>query len=322
VAELAAGARALIAPVGAGRLDRWLSGALPASRGRIAAWIAEERVRVDGRPGKAAQRLSGGERVEIEVPEPAPPALIPQDLGVPVLWQDEAVIVVNKPAGLVVHPAAGHRDGTLVNALLPDLEAAADEDAPERPGIVHRLDRGTSGVLVVARTAEAMSALSAQFAEHSVERRYLALVWGEPRDASGTVDAPLGRHPTDRKRFAVVRSGKRAVTHWRRLQGVRLSGGRASVPLSLLECRLETGRTHQVRVHLAHLGLPVVGDPVYGRRGATPEPLRAALDGLDHQLLHAAILGFTHPISGERMRWELPPPEDFLAVLAAAGMSL
>lgn len=322
MAEPGAGRHALVAPVGAGRLDRWLAGALPGTRSRIAALIEAGRVVVDGRPGKAAQRLSGGERVEVDVPEPPAPALIPQDLGVPVLWQDEAVIVVNKPAGLVVHPAAGHRDGTLVNALLPDLEAAQDDEAPDRPGIVHRLDRGTSGVLVVARTAEAMSALSAQFAAHSVERRYLALVWGEPRDASGTVDAALGRHPTDRKRFAVVRSGKRAVTHWRRLRSARLSSGRANVVLSLLECRLETGRTHQVRVHLAHLGLPVVGDPVYGRRGATPEPLREALTGLDHQLLHAAILGFRHPITGEAMRWEVPPPPDYLAVLEAAGLSL
>ena len=320
MAEPSPGLHALIAPAGAGRLDRWLAGALPGSRSRIAALIEGSRVMVDGRPGRAAQRLSGGERVEVEVDQPPPPALLPQDLDVPVLYQDEAVIVVNKPAGLVVHPAAGHRDGTLVNALLPDLEAALDEEAPERPGIVHRLDRGTSGVLVVARTAEAMSALAAQFAEHSVERRYLALVWGEPRDAAGTVDAPLGRHPTDRKRFAVVRSGRRAVTHWRRLQTARIVSGRGSLPLSLLECRLETGRTHQVRVHLAELGHPVVGDPVYGRRGAPPEPLRAALAGLDHQLLHAAVLGFTHPLSGERLRWETPPPADYLAVLAAVGL--
>lgn len=322
MAELSAGLHRLDAPDDAGRLDRWLADALPLSRSRAQELIAEGRVRVDGRPGRPSQRLIGGERVEVDVPPAPAPALLPQDLPVPVLYQDEALIVVDKPAGLVVHPAAGHPDGTLVNALLPALEAAADEDAPERPGIVHRLDRGTSGVLVVARTPEAMTKLAAQFAAHSADRRYLAIVWGQPRDAAGTIDAPLGRHPADRKRFAVVRSGKRAVTHWRVLGTARVSAGRATATLSLIECRLETGRTHQVRVHLAHLGHPVVGDPVYGRKGSPPEPLRAALEAVDHQLLHARRLGFAHPTTGAWMVWESSPPAEFLAVAQAAGLEI
>ncbi len=314
------GQRTLTAPDDAGRLDRWLALATPLSRSRVQELIDQGRVLVEGQAARASQRLHGGELVALDVPPAAPPALLPQDLDIPILYQDDAVIVVDKPAGLVVHPAAGHRDGTLVNALLPALDQAADEDAPERPGIVHRLDRGTSGVLVVARTAEAMAHLAAQFAAHTVDRRYLALVWGQPRDQAGTIDADLGRHPADRKRFAVVRQGRHAVTHFRVLETARSTVGRGVVTISLLECRLETGRTHQVRVHLAHLGHPVLGDPVYGKKGPPPEPVRAALLGVDHQLLHARRLGFVHPTSGETMVFESAPPPDFLKVLQAAGL--
>ncbi len=321
VVEIQEGRNALVAPDGAGRLDRWLAEATPLTRGRVQELIEQGRVTVEGRPARPSLRLHGGERVELDLPPTPAHTLLPEDLDVPLLYQDESVLVVDKPAGLVVHPAAGHRDGTLVNALLPALEGAADEDAPDRPGIVHRLDRGTSGLLVVARTPDAVAHLSAQFAEHSVERLYLALVWGAPRDLSGTIDAPLGRHPTERRRFAVTRDGRRAVTHYQTLQTARIQVSRAVVTVSLLQCRLETGRTHQVRVHLAHLGHPVLCDPLYGRRGAPPEPLFSALEPIDHQLLHARRLAFTHPVSGERMSFESPPPADFRAALEAAGIA-
>ena len=311
----------LVAPAFAGRLDRWLAGELPLSRSRIQALIAQGQVTVDGQVARAAQTLRGGEAVVVTVPEQRPAGLVAQDLAVPVLFQDDHVIVVNKPPGLVVHPAAGHHDGTLVNALLPSLPEADtdDADAAMRPGIVHRLDRGTSGVLVVARTPEASAHLAAQFHAHSADRRYLALVWGAPKDRAGTIDAPLGRHPSDRKRFAVVRDGRRAITRWRLAQSQPLPGGGV---VSLLICQLETGRTHQVRVHLLHLGLPVVGDPLYGRQGPVPPALVAALEGLDHQLLHAGLLGFDHPATGERVRFSAPPPPEWTPVLAAAKLDL
>jgi len=228
---------------------------------------------------------------------------------------------VNKPAGMVVHPAPGHASGTLVNALLPDLPDEAEDDP--RPGIVHRLDRGTSGVLVVARTPDAHAALAAQFAAHSTERRYLALVWGTTRDLSGTIDAPLGRHPSDRKRFAVRPGGRRAITHWWRLAEVRLPEHRdGGGVLSLIQCRLDTGRTHQVRVHLEHLGLSLLGDPTYGRKRAAPPALAEALATLDHPLLHAWVLAFTHPATGARMHFQTPPPPDFQAFLDTLSIRL
>jgi 23S rRNA pseudouridine1911/1915/1917 synthase len=223
---------------------------------------------------------------------------------------------------MVVHPAKGHRDGTLVNGLLHLIQSARHEAGPyptppSRPGIVHRLDRGTSGILVVARTPAALTHLAAQFADHSVERAYAALVWGETPGPSGTVDAALARHPTDRIRFAVKEEGKRAVTHWRRIAEARYgtAGNPRGGVLSLVRCVLETGRTHQIRVHMHSLGLPLVGDPLYGRRRPIPGPLREILGTVQRQLLHAGCLGFEHPVTGERIRFRRAPAPDFRAVL-------
>lgn len=312
----------LVAPAAVGRIDRWLAETLSLSRSRLQALIREGRVRVDGVGVRPSFKLAGGECVDVELP-PAPPSeLVPQDLPVPILYTDEHIVVVDKPPGLVVHPARGHPDGTLVNAL---LHLISDDDgwAPARPGIVHRLDKGTSGVLVVARTPLAHARLAVQFAEHSVDRRYLALAWGAEPAAQGTVDAALGRHPHDRLRFAVLPGGKHAVTHWRRLGEARypVAGDALGGALTLFECRLETGRTHQVRVHLSYVGHPLVGDPLYGRRGRLPRCLEPVLCDITHPLLHAGRLDFTHPVTGARLHFETPPPADFQRVLDALGLS-
>ena len=278
---------------------------------------------MDGAAARPGLALRGGEQVEIHVP-PAPPSeLISQDLGLPILHIDEHLLVVDKPAGMVVHPARGHPDGTLVNAVLHLLRTGEGAPgAPERPGIVHRLDAGTSGILVVARDAATHEGLARQFAAHSVDRRYAALVWGRPLTATGTIDAPLARHPRDRLRFAIVEGGRHAITHWRLRASVPLgaSGDPGGEPVSLLLCKLETGRTHQIRVHLSAQGLPLLGDPLYGRSGRVHGRLRTALEGVDHQLLHAFRLGFTHPVTGERLRFERPVPPDYQAVLDCLGM--
>lgn len=316
-------AHALLAP--AGRLDAGLADRLPLTRSRIAALIKDGRCRVDGRVvDKPSHALRGGERVELWVPPPPPSALVAEDLDLPVLHLDDDLVVIHKPAALVVHPAKGHQDGTLVHGLLHLLSEALPEDSayavdPTRPGIVHRLDKGTSGVMMAARTPEAMAALGAQLAAHSVERRYLALVFGRSPGPAGTVDAPLGRHPHDRLRFAVRAEGRRAVTHWERLAEGHfgVAGDREGGVVSLLRCRLETGRTHQIRAHMLHLGLPMVGDPLYGGGRALP---RALAGGVAHQQLHAARLGFTHPRTGARLRFFSPPEAPFLALCAALGI--
>lgn len=306
----------------AARLDRWLADVLPLSRSRIQALVGEGRVTVDGRPARASQSLSGGEEILVEVPPPPPSELVRDDIDVPVLYEDAHLMVVDKPAGLVVHPAKGHPRGTLVNALLHRLDQAGGD--PARPGIVHRIDKGTSGVMVVTRTHQAHEALGADFAAHDLDRRYLALVWGALPALHGTVDAPLARHPGDRKRFAVIEGGRRAVTHWAVRGEARLPvpGDQQGGVVSLVECRLETGRTHQVRVHLTHLGHPLLGDPVYRGRGRPPEALRAALLALDHQLLHAWSLSFRHPADGGIRSFRAPPPPDFLEILAILRLSL
>jgi 23S rRNA pseudouridine1911/1915/1917 synthase len=319
----------LVAPEGAGRVDAYLAAALGISRARVQRLIEDGHVTVDGELTRRKQKLRGGEAVEVTVPPPPTVTLEPQDLGVPMLHVDEAVIVVDKPAGLVVHPSRGHPDGTLVNALLhllptqPDGEGAPDVEARVRPGIVHRLDKGTSGVMVAARTEDAQTALAAQFAAHTVDRRYCALVWGIPKLASGTIDEPLGRHAKDRKRFAVRPGGKRAVTHYEVVgeAAFGVSGDARGGRLSLIVCRLETGRTHQIRVHLAHQGHPLVGDPLYGPKRGVPVPLRELFGDLDHQLLHAFRLGFVHPQTKKRCRFTTPLPGDFQAIIDGLGLS-
>lgn len=317
------------APVGKARLDAVLADLLPLSRSRLKALVEAGNVHVDGKVvTRPRYKLRGGEDLEVLEPPPPPSELVAQDLGVPLLHCDDTLVVVDKPADMVVHPARGHLDGTLVNGLLHLIAHARRTEGPHptpegRPGIVHRLDRGTSGVLVVARTPAALTHLSAQFAAHSVERAYVALVWGETPGPSGTVEARLARHEKDRLRFAVCgpRDGKHAITHWRRLAEARYAtkGEPLGGVLSLVECRLETGRTHQIRVHMHHLGLPLVGDPLYGRRRPLPTSLVPVLGGLTRQMLHAAVLGFVHPEGGQSV-FERPPPDDFATVLEKLGL--
>jgi 23S rRNA pseudouridine1911/1915/1917 synthase len=296
------------------RLDRYLAGALGVSRSELQRWIAAGRVTVEGRAGSPADRVREGDRVRVEPMAPEPTRAAP-DAGVrvDVVYVDDDVVVVNKPPGMVVHPARGHAEGTLVNGLLglglfrsPEMA----EGESERPGIVHRLDKGTSGLLVVARTPEAREALKAQFQAHTIDRAYEAIVVGEARDR--TFDTLHGRSPRDRMRFTThVRSGKRAVTHVRVL--ARLRGA------THVECTLQTGRTHQIRVHLAEAGTPVLGDPLYGR-APRDEQVRAAGERLGHQALHARVLGFAHPASGRRLRFEAPVPEDFREALRSLSV--
>ena len=294
-----------VEPGAAGRrLDLWLAKKLPqASRTRLKALVAEGRVSVDGRQVKASTRLKAGQRVIVTIPPLPPETLTPEPIPLRVIYEDPDVLVVDKPARLVVHPGAGQRTGTLAHALLAHAPATAGVGGPRRPGIVHRLDKGTSGLLVVAKSPRAYAGLTAELAARQVTRRYWALVHGEVRQAAGTIDAPIGRHPRHRTRMAVLPAGKgkRAVTHFTVLE--RFKG------YTYLEARLETGRTHQIRVHLASLGHPVVGDATY-RLGSTPritDPALAALvEGLDGVALHAASLAFTHPVTGARLEFSSP----------------
>ncbi|MEQ1568270.1 MAG: RluA family pseudouridine synthase, partial [Myxococcota bacterium] len=268
------------------------------------------------RPGT---KVGAGARVSIEVPATAPATAVAQDLPLVVVYEDEDVAVIDKAAGMVVHPAPGHADGTLVNALLHHLEGLSSIGGQERPGLVHRLDRGTSGLLVVAKNDRSHRSLAGQFAAHTAGRVYLAWVHDPPAPDAGTERSELGRHPRDRVRFAVVPEGEGrvAVTHW------RVVARRGTV--GLLRVTLETGRTHQVRVHLSALGSPLLGDPTYGRGGASavPASLRSGVDPSgDRPLLHAWQLGFDHPTTGERRRFVAPPPADFGWVAEQLGLQL
>lgn len=302
---------AVLAADAAGRLDRALADALPQlSRARLQALMEAGAVSRDGAPvnNPSGRAVPGVYRVAVPAPAAALP--LPQDLPLEVLFEDAFLIVVEKPAGMAVHPGPGVPDGTLVNALLHHCGASLSGiGGVARPGIVHRLDKDTSGVMVAAKTDAAHKGLAALFAAHDIERSYVALVRGAPRPPAGEIRTRIGRSTHDRMKMAVLKSGGReAVTHYRTDRVY----GPAGAPLAArVTCRLETGRTHQIRVHMASLGCPCLGDPVYGS-GAPSAPVREALkaSGLARQALHAAVLGFVHPITGERLRFESAPPAD------------
>ena len=282
------------------RLDAFLSADGALTRSQAARLIAEGRVRVNGKPAAKSARLSGGETVTVDVPQLRETALPPQDIPLDVVYEDDDVIVVNKPTGLVVHPAPGHPDGTLVNALLHHCgDSLSGIGGEKRPGIVHRIDRDTSGLIIAAKNDAAHLALSAQLKDHSLSRTYECLVTGNMKQDSGTVDAPIGRSSADRKKMAVVPTGRRAVTHWEVV--ARYPG------VTHLRCRLETGRTHQIRVHMAHIGHPILGDTVYGAKKPVP--------GLTGQCLHATGLRFVHPRTGKPVELHCPLPPEFTAML-------
>ncbi len=282
------------------RLDAFLSADGALTRSQAARLIAEGRVRVNGKPAAKSARLSGGETVTVDVPQLRETALPPQDIPLDVVYEDDDVIVVNKPTGLVVHPAPGHPDGTLVNALLHHCgDSLSGIGGEKRPGIVHRIDRDTSGLIIAAKNDAAHLALSAQLKDHSLSRTYECLVTGNMKQDSGTVDAPIGRSSADRKKMAVVPTGRRAVTHWEVV--ARYPG------VTHLRCRLETGRTPQIRVHMAYIGHPILGDTVYGAKKPVP--------GLTGQCLHATGLRFVHPRTGEPVELHCPLPPEFTAML-------
>lgn len=290
------------------RLDAYLREQTPFSRSRIVSLMEEGAMVVNGEiERKAARKTEEGMRIILNVPETKPVDIIPQDIPLDILYQDADVVVVNKKSGMVVHPAAGNESGTLVNALLYHVHDLSGIGGEMRPGIVHRIDRDTSGLLIVAKNDFAHQSLSAQLADRSLSRVYEAVVHGGFRADSGTVNAPIGRHPVDRKRMAVTEKNSRhAVTHWEVLE--RYAG------FTHIRCKLETGRTHQIRVHMAHIGHPLLGDMVYG--AGKPEK------GLEGQCLHARTLKFIHPRTGEHMELTSPLPEYFTAVLARLGPPL
>lgn len=294
---------ALTTEVREARLDAWLAiqEELGLSRSRIKGLLDEGRITVNGVPAKASQTVQPGDQVLVQVPAPEAVKMVAQDIPLDVIHEDDDIVVINKQRGLVVHPAAGHWEGTLVNALLEHVDDLEGIGGELRPGIVHRLDKDTTGLLVVAKNERAMASLTDQIRTHTVRRVYWALVHGNTMSDSGRIEAPIGRHPKDRKKMAVDTrgGGKESVTHFRVLE--RFKG------YALLECRLETGRTHQIRVHMSFIGHPVVADPVYGTRKAHLE--------MNPQALHARQLGFYHPRTTEWVEYTAEPPADMMAVI-------
>ena len=295
----------VIAPAQHGwRIDRALAEAITdLSRERVKALIREGQVsRAAMAIDDPSAKVRAGDRFALRLPVATPSHNQPQAIPLVVVFEDDALIVVDKPAGMVVHPAAGNADGTLVNALLHHCGGSLSGiGGVARPGIVHRIDKDTSGLMVAAKIDVAHERLARQFAAHSIDRRYRAIVTGAPAPVAGTIDAPLARSPTNRKKIAVVAGGKRAVTHFRTLTALDRA--------TLIECRLETGRTHQVRVHMASIGHPLLGDPTYGRGGSRHAALLARL-GFGRQALHAARLGFVHPINSNAMSFQSEMPAD------------
>lgn len=301
------------------RLDQLLATRLPElSRSRVQQLIETEAVRVAGRAAKASLRPRAGTEIEVRVPTPRPAELAAESLDLPVLYDDPHLVVIDKPAGMAVHPGAGIASGTVVHGLLHQVSDLAGIGGELRPGIVHRLDKDTSGCLVVAKTEPALRALQAAFKSRLVEKRYLALVHGAPREA-GEFDTAYGRHPKDRKRFTSrLKEGRRAVTRWRVLE--------QGPGVALVEVELLTGRTHQIRAHFADAGFPLLADALYGgrrREARMPEaaPARRAAGAIGRQALHAAVLAFAHPVTAAQIRCEAPLPADFRAALRELGMS-
>ena len=300
----------------AGRLDKALAEASGLSRERVKTLIAEGAITLGGNTaGNPSAKVVGGEAFAVALPAPAPLDAEAQDIPLDVVFEDESLIVINKPAGLVVHPAAGNLDGTLVNALLHHCAGRLSGiNGTLRPGIVHRIDKDTSGLLVVAKSDAAHEGLARQFADHSIERTYLAVCSGHPRPPADRIEARIGRSDANRKKMAVLADessrGKHAVTHYRTLKLLN--------SCALLECKLETGRTHQVRVHLASIGHPLVGDPVYGRDPTALRPLLRELH-FARQALHAASLGFVHPVTGERLAFAAELPADMAELIDRTG---
>lgn len=295
------------------RLDVFLAERIPEmSRSQVQYAIRRELIRVNGIIAKPSYRVCTGDILVFDVPDPVPATAQPENIPLDIVYEDEAIVVVNKPAGLVVHPACGNYTGTLVNALLYHCTSLSGIGGVLRPGIVHRLDKGTTGILVVAKTDAAHHRLSEQFKQHTIVRKYQALVYGVPTENEGTIASPIGRHKTHRKKMAVrTTKGKHAVTHWRLIESFRF--------VSHLEARLETGRTHQVRVHCSSIGHPIVGDETYGGtsriKNIPDKGLREFLQTVKRPLLHAGYLQLTHPITGTTMTFEAPLPEDFTFVL-------
>lgn len=280
------------------RIDRWLSEQDEEfSRSRVQKLLKDGAVTVNGSAVKSSYKVEDGDVIEADVPEPVETEIIPEDIPLDILYEDEDVILVNKPKGMVVHPAPGHYSGTLVNALMYHCkDQLSGINGELRPGIVHRIDRDTTGVLVICKNDQAHRSLAEQLKVHSINRRYYAIVSGNLKEDDGTVDSPISRHPTDRKKMcAGAKGGRNAVTHWHVLERF----GR----YTMIECKLETGRTHQIRVHMASIGHPILGDTVYG-----PEKQPFHLEG---QTLHAGILGFIHPRTGEYVEFSAPLPEYF-----------
>ena len=283
------------------RLDAFLASSLDGlTRSQATRLIESGEVAVNGRAVSKSYKLAGGEDIAVTLPEPEPVEAVPQDIPLDVVYEDADVIVVNKPSGMVVHPSPGHPDGTLVNALLHHCAGTlSGVGGALRPGIVHRIDRDTSGLIIAAKNDAAHQYLSAQLADHTLARTYECIVVGKLREDRGTVDAPIARHPTDRKRMAVVAGGREAVTHWEVI--ARYPG------YTHVRCRLETGRTHQIRVHMAYIGHPILGDTVYGAKKEVP--------GLTGQCLHAVGLRFLHPRTHEVVELSCPLPEEFTRML-------
>jgi len=317
------------------RFDAFVAEQMPPhiSRTRVKQLIKGGHVTINGKAETSPNyRLKTDDKIELEIPEPQDPTPQPENIPLEFLFEDDHLIVINKPAGMVVHPAAGNWDGTLVNALL--YHCGADFSGiggVKRPGIVHRLDKETSGIMVVAKSEQALAGLAAQFADHGrtgpLERSYLALVWNVLPNNKGTIDAPLGRSTNNRLKRAVVNinqvDAREAITHYavvRHLDGK----GEGQANASLVECRLETGRTHQIRVHMAHIGHPLIGDQEYGKHfetkaNALDERASTAVKAFKRQALHAAVLGFEHPVRGETCRFEAPIPEDMKALIDSFG---